>query len=56
MIVLNRKRLMAIVSMVCISLLVFSFQIATEEKTVETVSLPVTGKVIVIDAGHRCTR
>ena len=52
MIVLNRKRLIAMVSMVCLSVLVFSFQIATEEKTVETVALPVSNKVIVIDAGH----
>lgn len=52
MIVLNRKRLIAILSMVCISVLAFSFQIAKEEPTVETVSLPVSNKVIVIDAGH----
>ena len=52
MIVLNRKRLIAILSMVCVSVLAFSFQIAKEEPTVETVSLPVSNKVIVIDAGH----
>ena len=52
MIVLNRKRLIAMLSMVCISIFVFTFQIAEEEKTVETVALPVTNKVIVIDAGH----
>lgn len=52
MIVLNRKRLIAILSMICISVLAFSFQIAKEEPTVETVSLPVSNKVIVIDAGH----
>ncbi len=52
MIILNRKRLIAMLSMVCISIFVFTFQIAEEEKTVETVALPVTNKVIVIDAGH----
>lgn len=52
MIIINRKRLIAILSMVFLSLFVFSFQIAKEEKTVETVSLPVSNKVIVIDAGH----
>lgn len=52
MIILNRKRLIAMLSMVCISIFVFTFQIAKEEKTVETVALPVTNKVIVIDAGH----
>lgn len=52
MIVLNKKRLLAIISMVCVSIFAFSFHIAKEEKTVETVTLPVTNKTIVIDAGH----
>lgn len=50
MIVINKKRLLNILGMVFISLFVFSFQIAKEEKTKETVSLPVSNKVIVIDA------
>lgn len=52
MIILNRKRLIAMLSMVCISIFVFTFQIAQQEQTAETVALPVTNKVIVIDAGH----
>ena len=56
MIVINKKRLLNILGMVFISLFVFSFQIAKEEKTKETVSLPVSNKVIVIDAGHRSSR
>ena len=52
MIILNRKRLIAMLSMICVAVLAFSFQIAKEEKTVETVALPVSNKVIVIDAGH----
>lgn len=52
MIVLNRKRLLAILSMICVSVLVFTFQIAKEDKVVETVALPVSNKVIVVDAGH----
>lgn len=52
MIVINKKRLLNILGMVFISLFVFSFQIAKEEKTKETVSLPASNKVIVIDAGH----
>lgn len=52
MIIVNRKRLIAILSMVFLALFVFSFQITKDEKTVETVSLPVSNKVIVIDAGH----
>lgn len=56
MIVINKKRLLNILGMIFISLFVFSFQIAKEEKTKETVSLPVSNKVIVIDAGHRSAR
>lgn len=56
MIVINKKRLLNILGMVFISLFAFSFQIAKEEKTKETVSLPVSNKVIVIDAGHRSSR
>ena len=54
MMILNRKRLMIMLSMVFVSLFVFNFQIANNGKmnTVETVALPVTNKVIVVDAGH----
>lgn len=52
MIILNKKRLLAMMSMICMSVFVFSFHIAKEEKTVETVTLPVSNKMIVIDAGH----
>ena len=52
MIVLNRKRLMIILSVLCVAVIVFNFQIATEEQTTETVALPVSSKVIVVDAGH----
>lgn len=52
MIILNKKRLLAMISMVCVAIFAFSFQIAKEEKTVATIALPVSNKVIVIDAGH----
>lgn len=52
MIILNKKRIITILSMICVSLFAFSFQIANENKTVETVALPISNKVIVIDAGH----
>lgn len=55
MIILNKKRILVV-----IVILVFSFGICLIEtntgETIETVALPVTNKVIVIDAGHRCTR
>ena len=42
--------------MICVSLYAFSFKIASnttvEEKTVETVSTPVSNKVVIVDAGH----
>ena len=43
--------------MVFVSLFAFSFRIASDnikmqEVTTETVALPVTNKVIVVDAGH----
>lgn len=52
MVILNKKRLLAMLSMVCVALFVFTFQIATKSNTVPTVSLPVSNKVIVLDAGH----
>ena len=52
MIILSRKRILCIFSMIFVSLFVFVFQTANLNKTVETASLPVTNKVIVIDAGH----
>ena len=51
MIVLNKKRITIIVLSVFVSVFVFIF--ATDKKEmIPTVSLPVSGKTIVIDAGH----
>lgn len=64
MIVLNRKRILMITGSVFIGLLCFTF-IAMGGKAnkdyIETVNLPVSGKVVVVDAGHgipdeRCTK
>ena len=57
MLILNKKRLMTVMSMIFLSLCAFSFKIANEDimlnkKTVETVSTPVTNKVVIVDAGH----
>lgn len=53
MIVLHKKRLVIIGSLLCLSLTVFSLKSAfVTPKTVETVNLPVSNKVIVLDAGH----
>lgn len=52
MIILKRKRIVFILSMVLVSMSIFMFQVADKEVTIETVGLPVSNKVIVIDAGH----
>lgn len=43
---------MIITSILVIATLAFSIQTVQINKTVETVSLPVSNKVIVLDAGH----
>lgn len=49
MIVLNKKRILLIVFTVIISISIPMLS----KKTIETVALPVSNKVIVLDAGHR---
>lgn len=51
MIVLNKKRITVIVLGVFIAIFAFIFTTDRQE-IVPTVSLPVSGKTIVIDAGH----
>ena len=55
MIVLNKKRIMLVVSSIFLSVFVFMLT-STNDKNqnsyISTVSLPVSGKTIVIDAGH----
>lgn len=50
MIIINKKRLLIVISAILVSVGVFSINTMREEDTVETVSLPVSQKVIVIDA------
>ena len=53
MLVLSKKRLSFIVGCVFVSIFTFMFITGKkEEYTVPTVSLPVSGKTIVVDAGH----
>lgn len=58
MIVITKKRLQIIAFCLIFTIFTFSFQLATKEKTkntlaIPTVATPVSGKTIVIDAGHR---
>ena len=52
MILLPKKRILFIILVVFVS--VFTYFLGTEDinKTIQTVSLPVTNKVVVLDAGH----
>ena len=55
MIILNKKRLTFIITSIFIAIFVFIFStddLQKQNNYIDTVSLPVTEKVIVIDAGH----
>ena len=60
MIILRKKRIMFVLLTVFASvftyLLIESLAIKNKNITVQTVALPVSNKVIIIDAGHRTTR
>ena len=53
MILLEKKRILFIIGMVFISVFTYFFTITNNEKIVQTASLPVANKVVVLDAGHR---
>ena len=54
MFIIKRKRIFIIFSIICISIYVSALEInyMNDLKIVETVSIPVTNKVVIIDAGH----
>ena len=56
MIILSRKRIYLTLSLIMVALFAFSFKIAENKvinnTTVETAALPISNKVIVLDAGH----
>ena len=56
MVILSKKRVGIIMSVIFVSLFAFSFKVAKNNDTIETVSLPVSNKVIVLDARTRKTR
>lgn len=57
MIVIKKKRLIIITSLLCFSLSVCVLKNSWQSpNTVATVNLPVSNKVIVLDAGHRRSR
>ncbi len=53
MIILSKKRIMIVASVIMVALFVFAIQTNTKNtNVVQTVALPVSNKVIVLDAGH----
>lgn len=52
MILLPKKRIMLVLCLVFISVFVYMSGVSKNLNTIETVSLPVSGKVVILDAGH----
>lgn len=52
MILLEKRRLLFVISMVFVSLFSYLFALTHNKEAIQTMSLPVTGKVVVLDAGH----
>lgn len=55
MIILSKKRITIILTCVLVGIFTFLLQVSPKEEggVIPTVTLPVSGKTIVIDAGHR---
>jgi len=49
--IISKKRILFITTMIMVSVMSF-VGLEKQENTIETVSLPVTGKTVVLDAGH----
>ena len=62
MIIINKKRIQIIVACLMIAIFAFSFQIAgnsvkeEQQNVIQTTATPVSGRTVVIDAGHRQSR
>lgn len=52
MIVLEKRRILLVLCMIFVSISTYLFALASNKETIQTMSLPVTGKVVVLDAGH----
>lgn len=56
MILLQKRRIILVLTFVCVSVFTYFFSSSKYNETVQTVSLPVTNKVVILDAGHRRRR
>ncbi|MBO4816034.1 MAG: hypothetical protein J5507_03830 [Clostridia bacterium] len=55
MIIFNKKRITLIITSIFLSIFAFIFTMdnyKSQEEYISTVSLPISGKTIVVDAGH----
>ena len=52
MLVLNKKRILIVLTCLVVSTIAFQFKDVKNVDTKETVALPVNNKVIILDAGH----
>lgn len=52
MVILNKKRLILITTCIFVSIFTFMLSNSNDKDVIETVNLPVSGKTIVLDAGH----
>ena len=52
MIILPKKRILLIVTCVVVSIFTYLLGANRNNEIIQTVSLPVTGKVVILDAGH----
>ena len=52
MLVLNKKRILIVLTCLVVSTIAFQFKGVKNVDTKETVALPVNNKVIILDAGH----
>ena len=58
MIIINKKRIQIILTSLIISIFAFAFQLTgnkdkmIEQNTIQTTATPISGKTIIVDAGH----
>ena len=52
MLVLNKKRILIVLTCLVVSTIAFQFKDVKNVDTKETVALPVNNKMIILDAGH----
>jgi len=53
MILLQKRRIVLVLTCVFVSIFTYFLGSTKYKESIETVSLPVTNKVVILDAGHR---